>query len=150
MSTGRDETAKELIHAFKRLHKVLHKSVYRSLSRELKPSPFMVMMHLRRVSRTKPEGQRVSDIADTVGMTAAAITQILNGLEKDGYIRRETDPGDRRVVLVHLTEAGETLMEPAFRNFSEMFEGLVNHLGEENARVLADLLNRVEDYFQDR
>lgn len=149
MTNNTGEVSGELISSFRRLHKILHKSVYRSLGQELKPSPFLVMIHLLRSSKTNPEGRRVSDIAETVGMSVAAVTQILNGLEKRELIQREMDPGDRRAVQVRLTDSGAALMEPAFRHLSEIFEGLTAYLGEESGRTLVTLLSRVEEYFSD-
>ncbi len=149
MTKERDETSKELIGAFRRLHKVLHKSVFRSLTRKLKPSPFMVMMQLVRASRSGADKQRVSDIADTIGMTTAAVTQILNVLESEGHIRRETDPNDRRAVLVSLTESGMALMEQDFRQLTESFDGLEAHLGVKDSSILLALLEKVEKYFSE-
>lgn len=39
-------------------------------------------------------------VAEVTGLTTAAVTTILDRLEKAGFVRRERDPNDRRKVLV--------------------------------------------------
>jgi DNA-binding MarR family transcriptional regulator len=46
------------------------------------------------------------DLAARVGLSPATITPVLDRLEAAAEIRRERDPGDRRVVRVHRTSAG--------------------------------------------
>jgi MarR family transcriptional regulator, organic hydroperoxide resistance regulator len=36
---------------------------------------------------------------------------MLDRLERDGFLRREVNPGDRRSLLIHITEAGVELSE---------------------------------------
>ena len=42
-------------------------------------------------------------LAEASGLTTAAVTAVIDRLEKAGYARRLTDPDDRRRVLVELT-----------------------------------------------
>ena len=39
-------------------------------------------------------------------MTAPALTELVDSLRREGFVRRLEDPGDRRVVLVELTAQG--------------------------------------------
>ena len=39
------------------------------------------------------------------------MTTVIDNLERDGYVRRERDQKDRRVIHVHLTEAGSGKVE---------------------------------------
>lgn len=48
----------------------------------------------------------INDLADHLGITMAAVSQLLNQLIDAGYIRRSTSPKDRRVKLITLTEQG--------------------------------------------
>ena len=82
-----------------------------------------------------------------MGITVSGITQIITGLEKKQLIRREMDPDDRRAVLVSLTDDGRKIMEPALLQMKESFSGLIDHLGNERSRQLAELLLQVEAYF---
>jgi MarR family 2-MHQ and catechol resistance regulon transcriptional repressor len=39
------------------------------------------------------------------------MTTVIDNLERDGFVRRERDGNDRRVIHVHLTEAGTGKIE---------------------------------------
>jgi DNA-binding MarR family transcriptional regulator len=67
----------------------------------------------------------ISDVLDTVPPTISAM---LGDLERQGLITRQTDPDDRRRVLLTLTGAGEALrrdMQAAWRRMGRSrYEGL--------------------------
>jgi DNA-binding MarR family transcriptional regulator len=44
------------------------------------------------------------ELAEANGLTTGAVTRLLDRLERAGYARRVRDTGDRRCVLVELTE----------------------------------------------
>lgn len=53
------------------------------------------------------EGEaRAADIAEFFGLAPRTVTEALDGLERDGMVRREPDPLDRRVKRLSITEAG--------------------------------------------
>jgi MarR family transcriptional regulator for hemolysin len=47
------------------------------------------------------------ELATAVGIREATLTHHLNAMEADGLLTRRRDPGNRRVHVVELTEAGE-------------------------------------------
>ena len=47
------------------------------------------------------------ELADAVGIREATLTHHLNAMDVGGLITRQRDPGNRRVHLVELTQAGE-------------------------------------------
>jgi DNA-binding MarR family transcriptional regulator len=51
----------------------------------------------------------VGELANHLGVTASTMSLNLTRLEKAGYISRERDPADRRVMNVLLTESGERI-----------------------------------------
>jgi DNA-binding MarR family transcriptional regulator len=68
---------------------------------------FDVLNTLRR--RGDEEGTKPTDLAQSALITSGAMTSRLDRLERAGHIQRRPDPGDRRGVLVRLTEQGERL-----------------------------------------
>ncbi len=44
-----------------------------------------------------------------MGMSATSLTRLLKTMEQDGLIYRKKSTGDRRVVMVFLTEKGQQL-----------------------------------------
>lgn len=49
---------------------------------------------------------RSGQLAHMARLSPSAITETVEGLERDGLVRRESDPADRRVVRVALTAEG--------------------------------------------
>jgi MarR family transcriptional regulator for hemolysin len=56
-----------------------------------------------------PMSQRA--LADLVGVEGPSMVSMLDRLEREGLVTRAPSPTDRRVKLVHLTDAGATLYE---------------------------------------
>jgi DNA-binding MarR family transcriptional regulator len=53
------------------------------------------------------EGEaRAADIAEFFGLAPRTVTESIDALERDGMVRREPDPQDRRVKRLSITEAG--------------------------------------------
>jgi DNA-binding MarR family transcriptional regulator len=48
----------------------------------------------------------MTDLAGHMGVTVATMSLAIDRLEDKGYARRDRDPGDRRRVLLRITEAG--------------------------------------------
>ena len=58
----------------------------------------------------KTEGHRTQgELADAVGIRQPTLSHHLDGLERDGLVRRERTADNRRVQRVTVTEAGEAL-----------------------------------------
>jgi DNA-binding MarR family transcriptional regulator len=55
------------------------------------------------------QGQRLSQLADTLGISRQACNQAVKQIEQAGYLKRSSDPGDGRAKQVTLTPAGEKL-----------------------------------------
>jgi DNA-binding MarR family transcriptional regulator len=55
--------------------------------------------------------QRVTDLAELERLAQPTLTQLVQRLEQQGFVSRERQPDDGRVVLVSLTEAGAAALE---------------------------------------
>ena len=51
------------------------------------------------------------EISAKVLKSGSNMTTVIDNLERDGFVRRERDANDRRVIHVHLTEAGSAKVE---------------------------------------
>ncbi len=74
------------------------------------------------------DGIRMADLAGRLDIVPRSATSVVDGLEEVGLVLRRPDPGDRRSMLVALTEAGRLLLariEEAKRDAAdEMFGAL--------------------------
>ena len=64
---------------------------------------------LRRLARDG--AHRLSEIAAAERVSQPAMTQLVSRLERDGLVRRGAHPGDGRVVIVAVTDAGRAVLD---------------------------------------
>ncbi|MDE2127509.1 MAG: MarR family transcriptional regulator [Armatimonadetes bacterium] len=80
-------------------------------------------------------------ISAELGISLSATTQIADRLERAGLVMRESEPDDRRVRLLALTEVGKEIMETrrAFR-----LNGAMQVLGRMTPEVRRSVLEAME------
>jgi DNA-binding MarR family transcriptional regulator len=86
-------------------HNAFHSSASSGLPR-ITPSQWSVLMLLEE----KGEGT-VKGIAQALGVTSSAATQLVEGLVKSGFVVRETSVSDRRVVALRVTKKTKSQVE---------------------------------------
>ncbi len=98
----------------------------------------------------KPDSLMISQISDRMGIAPPTVTQLVNGLERKGYVIKKPDPDDGRIVRVALSAKGEKLVEKASDEFYAKFCELADYLGEEKSIRLSALMHEVFDFFAAR
>jgi DNA-binding MarR family transcriptional regulator len=83
------------------------------------------------------KGITMSHLARTVGMTLSTATGVADRLIAEGLVRRENDPSDRRLVLLHATDAGVTLVDRLTQIGRDQFELLARRLTIDDLRLVA-------------
>ncbi|MDR3314774.1 MAG: winged helix DNA-binding protein [Oscillospiraceae bacterium] len=83
------------------------------------------------------------ELRDASETSSARIAATLHSLEQKGFVTRETDPGDRRRVLVHITEAGRSAIRRRRAKTEDSLTEVLRALGEEDAQTFLRLLERV-------
>ncbi|MEU1428370.1 MarR family winged helix-turn-helix transcriptional regulator [Nocardia sp. NPDC056611] len=63
---------------------------------------------LMRLSRSPGRRLRMTDLATQTGLSTSGVTRLVDRLERNGFVRREPDPADRRSSYAVLTAAGAT------------------------------------------
>jgi len=85
-----------------------------------------------------------AQLAEAMGITGATLTHHLNAMEAEGLVRRRREASNRRVQRVELTDAGAALFERLREVVVRHDERLRSRLGEEEAVLLAELLDKLE------
>ena len=106
-----------------------------------------MLMTIKKASRPGRAAVKVSDIGKSLHVAMPSVTQLVKSLEAGGYVVRERDEKDRRVVRVILTAKGETAMRKAKARFHRIFEDLAEYLGDKDSVKLAELLTKVSSFF---
>ncbi|QWU16529.1 DNA-binding transcriptional regulator, MarR family [Paenibacillus sophorae] len=106
------------------------------------------MMILHKIIR---EGeQRLSDLAEQLDLTSGAITALCDKLDAAGYTVRQRKEGDRRTVLLGITDKGRAMFERnrsvGARCITLLFEGFeLEELNAQN-RALEKVIGNLEGF----
>nr|WP_028958324.1 MarR family transcriptional regulator [Sulfitobacter sp. 20_GPM-1509m] len=65
------------------------------------------------MSLNRPDGPRISDLVDLLGMDRTTLTAALKPLERKGLVTAQADKADRRSRRLHLTDAGRSVLKQA-------------------------------------
>lgn len=96
----------------------------------------------------RERAMRSGDLAQRCAMTAPALTELVDSLAREGFVRRLEDPADRRVVLVNLTAQGRRELDKHSEVMKRGVAGLLARLpADKRARLrvaLSDLNDSIE------
>jgi DNA-binding MarR family transcriptional regulator len=88
-------------------------------------------------------------LAEAMGMSASAMTTIIDRLEKARYVERKRGGGDRRSVNVHALEGSEKKVERLYKSLRDLTDTLIASYSEKNLNVIAKYLSRVTKTFRE-
>ncbi len=94
------------------------------------------MAHNAVFPHVPPEGIRLVDLAARAGMTKQAMSELVDDLERLGYLRRRPDPDDGRAKLIGFTKRGWASVEVALQSFAEIEAELAEDIGPGRMRQL--------------
>jgi DNA-binding MarR family transcriptional regulator len=126
------------------------RTVLGQLVRRLRAEHRFPLSHGSVLGRLDREGeQSVSDLAAKERVRPQSMAQTVSDLERDGYVERRADPGDRRRAFVGLTAEGRrTLGEDRRHREGWLAEALEAKLSPDEQAVIAEaveILRRLAD-----
>ncbi|WP_158882141.1 MarR family winged helix-turn-helix transcriptional regulator [Amycolatopsis anabasis] len=92
---------------------------------------------------------RLGDLAAKEGVAAATMSRIVAALVEAGYVRRESDPLDRRAWLATATEEGERMVSGVRSTRVQELGRRIDRLPEELRCSLVDALPALEALISD-
>jgi DNA-binding MarR family transcriptional regulator len=84
-----------------------------------------------------------SDIAESTGVSRATVTGLLDGLERDGLVRRVDYPEDRRRITITLTANGRRLLDELLPEHLRRIASVMSKLTKSDRQTLRVLLEKV-------
>ena len=81
-----------------------------------------------------------SAIARHTRLTPAAVTALIDRLEKRGFVRRKSDPNDRRKVMVEQAEASAKLIAEAYAPLQAAGEKSLSRYSEAELKLFVGML----------
>jgi DNA-binding MarR family transcriptional regulator len=91
------------------------------------------------------EETRVSDLAEALRIVPRSATEVVDGLEERGLVRRTPDPSDRRAVHVVLTPTGRALLDEVDAARAADARELFGRLSEADRAELGRILRILAD-----
>ncbi|SFP49451.1 DNA-binding transcriptional regulator, MarR family [Amycolatopsis arida] len=92
---------------------------------------------------------RLGDLAAKEGVAAATMSRIVAALVEAGYVRRESDPVDRRAWLATATEEGERLLSGVRSTRVQELARRIDRLSPEHRKALEAALPALEALLTD-
>ena len=116
---------------------------------------FCVLMLLWRSTQAKaaklwgagdnaPGPRTPAELADAANVTRATMTGLVDTLERDGFVKREPDPDDRRMMSVRLTARGEKFLLQFLPGHFRITSRVMSTLSETERKTLVRLLTKIQ------
>ncbi|GCB33896.1 MarR family transcriptional regulator [Bacteroides faecalis] len=87
-------------------------------------------------------------LAERIAKDKACLTNLMNNLEKKGYVCRKEDPNDRRNKLVFLTPEGEDFKEQIRPILNQVYISSERIIGIESIETMLAELKGVDDVLE--
>jgi DNA-binding MarR family transcriptional regulator len=87
-------------------------------------------------------------LAEVMGLTTGAVTRVIDRLEQAGYVRRTTDPADRRRVVVEVVPEKVATLESMMGSLERAAEGEVGRYSTDQIATINDFLTRMANLTQ--
>ncbi|MGG3453993.1 MarR family winged helix-turn-helix transcriptional regulator [Paenibacillus sp. FSL R7-0216] len=127
---------------FARLLDLIVKDYQAHMEEELAPtlttSQLTVLELLEQQGNLKP-----SDLIPFLSTTPAAVTMLLDRMERGDLIRRDRDENDRRNVWVSITDKGQTEVQRGIAVRNAYLSGVLDRISTHNQQLLVFLLGKI-------
>ena len=107
-------------------------------------------MHvIEAVCQSEDEGiNKANVLAKRLKITAGSLTTAVSLLEKKGYLKREKDESDKRIVRISSTQEGKEANEYHKEFHDEMVKEVLKNLSESEANLLIKTLGTITTFFR--
>ena len=96
------------------------------------------------------DGTRMSDLASFLSLSMGTLTVAVDHLIEKGYVCRERNPRDRRVVLAALTRKGRQAFAHHAKFHQEMVDETIARLSPEETDILIRAMAGLTSFFEER
>lgn len=89
------------------------------------------------------EGRRLisTQLAQLLGVTRSAISQIVNNLEERGVVKRVADDVDRKIAYIELSDSTLEMYKEEYKIAVDATGKIVKEFGEDNFKQMCDLMD---------
>ena len=141
----RNKYVNDPVLGFIQLNRMHHMAVDKKISRlGLHRSQHITLMHLSHTDGLPSQRQ----LSEQLGVSPAAVANMLKRLEAGGYIRRAADRSDTRQNAISLTERGREIVEQSHEIFSEIDDSMLSGIETRKLDIFAEVVSKMRDNLQ--
>lgn len=138
-----DETLNELlVKLFKNIMEIEGRYLVTEAYQDISYNDFHI---IEAIGTSEPKS--MSSVAKLMSVTTGTLTRAIDALTKKGYVNRERNRQDKRVVWVYLTEKGKEAFTHHEKFHRDMIARIKEQLNEQEMPVLIYALAKLLDYF---
>jgi DNA-binding MarR family transcriptional regulator len=89
-----------------------------------------------------------SQLAQSLGVTRATITKLVDGLERSGLVERHLDKTDRRTWLISVTAEARALLEEMLPPHFQRIKQMMDVLSKDEQQQLVHILLKLEEHLR--
>jgi MarR family transcriptional regulator for hemolysin len=97
------------------------------------------------VMLSEQDGLTQKEIADRIGVEGPTLIPMIDKMEKDGFVRREADPDDRRNNKIRRTQKAELMWRKMTECALEVRKRAMKNIKAGEVEVLRTVLNKIYD-----
>lgn len=136
-----NELALSTLVVFTRAEYTIHRKEYQTIKESgLTPAQFGVLEALYSKGDLK-----ICEIIEKILTTSGNITVVIKNLEKDGLVKRNIDPEDKRSCIISLTEKGKEMIEGILPNHINNIKNVFEILTDEEKVTLKNILKKFKN-----
>ena len=107
------------------------------------------MQLMKEILRAKESGGRMisSRLAEALGITRSAVSQMVNKLEAKNVVKRVPDERDRKIAYIELSDAARVQYEEMKERINALFGRVIDVLGNEKVETFVKSANDFIDAF---
>jgi len=132
------DTTAEFVKIWMKLTKDWNAQLEEALAPQLTAGQLEVLELLQQKEPMKP-----SELLPYLETTPAAITTLLDRMERAGLVERKRDEQDRRMVWIYRTELGRSEVERGLRIRAEVANRSLERISAHNRQLLVYLIGKV-------
>ena len=137
MTTSADGDRVALLTRLVQLHASFDRRAVSSLAEPLMSTP-LTMQQLKVLTLVAAERDRATGhgLAETLGVSVATMSGLVDRLVEHGMVRRSDDPDDRRIRRLSVTDAGSSTLRSLISSGNRMPPQVLDRLSDDDLRAL--------------
>lgn len=106
------------------------------------------MLKLEAIQLIENEEPTMKRIAEYLHVKAPSATSLINGLVKSGYIKRISDPNDRRTVKMKTTDKGKIFLKNGLIEMTQKMKEVLSKLKDDQIENFINIMKEINNAYK--